>query len=213
MSNVIKQGLRQQQRTLSERITALEQGLAQVLYKINQRFGSLDTGLVEANEKIEALIELLSSTDEVQRVVQRKRLEQAQAQVEREKAALAEGVKEGYLVMADKVGERSLITGRYIDASGKVEEPGHTQLAIPGVALQFKEKLLGQSVGTFLDLPTGGKFELVAIFEVDDAKYKEVMEARAKAQADAAQKAAEVQGNADETQDTAADQGTPVEGK
>lgn len=211
MPNIVKQGARQQVRTLSERITALEQGLAQVLYKINQRFSGIDGGLIETNEQIEALIELTSSIEEVQKVVERRRIERARAQAEREKASLEEGVKEGYLLKAEKAGAKSLIVGRYLDKEGKVEEPGRVQLAMPAVAEQFRDKLMGQAVGTTLDLPSGGKYELTEIYDVDDAKYKALQEAKQKAAQEAAAQAAKAQGDADEAQDTAPEQEQPAE--
>lgn len=201
MTKIVGQGVRATQRTLTERLTELEKGFAQVLFKINQRFSGLDAGLLEANEAIEALVELASSNEEVQRIITRNRIARARAQAAKEKESLEEGVKEGFLTVSEKVGERTLLVGRYSDKDGKVEEPGRVQLAMPAVAEPFRGKLLGQAAGASLDLPTGGKFELLEAYEVDDVKYREVMLAKQKAAQEAATQAAKAQGDADEAKD------------
>lgn len=199
--NVVKQGLRQQQRTLSERITNLEQGLAQVLFKINQRFGGVDQRLATLEEQVEALIEL-GNREDVQQVINDKRIERARAQSAQEKASLEEGVKDGYIVPAEAIGERTILVGRYVDKDGTVEEPGRAQLVMPGIAPQFREKLLTQAAGFKLETPNGGHFEVQEIYEVDEQAHRAFQEAKAKEAAEAATKAAQEQGAADEEQDT-----------
>ncbi len=191
MSGVVKQGIRQQQRSLSERLTSMEQGVMRLTIGVHQWFQENGPKISSLEEQVSALVEL-SGPDEVTRVINERRIERARAQAEVEKKSLEEGVADGYVLPAEKVEEKSLIVGRYFDKEGQVTEPGRAQLVIPGVQPQFKEKLLGASPGIMLDLPDGGKFELLEIYTIDEAKAAEVMAAKQAAAQAAAQAAGEV---------------------
>lgn len=203
--NVVKQGLRQQQRTLSERIANLEQGLAQVLFKINQRFSAVEQKIATAAEVVDALVQL-GSAEDVQQVITDKRVERARAQSAQEKASLDQGVTDGYIIPGEKIGERSILVGRYLDKEGTVEEPGRSQLVMPGIAPQYREKLLTQAAGYKLAIDNGGTFEVQAVYEVDEAKHRAFQEAKAAEATAAAAKAAAEAGNKDEAKDTAPEQ-------
>lgn len=203
--NVVKQGLRQQQRSLSERITALEQGFARVLFSINQRLSAFEQRFAMLTEQIEALVEL-NGIEDVQRIISEKRLERARAASEQEKASLEEGIRDGYVLGAETVGEKSVLVGRYVGKDGGVEQPGRTQLVMPGLKEEFREKLLGQSVGYKLDLPNGSHFDLQEIYNIDEEKAKEVEAAKAQAEASAATKQAADTAARDEQAD--AEEGT-----
>jgi hypothetical protein len=201
MSNgVVKQGLRQQQKGLSERVSGLEQSVARMLFGINQRFQGTDQRLSALEENSEALIEL-NGAEDISRIVQEKRVERARAQAEQEKASLDEGVKDGYVNATQAVGEKSIIVVRYTDKDGKVIEPGRAQLVIPGVQPKFKDQLLGKAVGLKMKLDDGGECELLEIYDVDEDKAREVMEAKQKAATEAAMAAAAEAAKADEKKD------------
>lgn len=199
-NGVVKQGLRQQQRTLSERITGLEQGVARMLFGVNQQFGQAAQRTQTLEEQVEALV-AIAGAEEVQAYITDRRIERARAQAAAEKASLDEGIKDGYVIPAETCGEKSVIVGRYFDDKGTVLEPGRAQLVMPGVQDQFKQQLLGKGTGTRLKLPEGGEYELTEIYEIDEAKAKEVEEAKAKAAAEAAAAQAQAQAQKDEAAD------------
>jgi hypothetical protein len=212
MSQVVKQGLRQVQKGLSERVSNLEQSLAQILFGVNQRFQSGDSKTAALEEQVAALIEL-NGAEDVARIVMEKRTERAKAQSEQEKATLQEGIDAGYVIPADTVAEKSVVVVRYFDKDGGVVEPGRAQLVMPGVIQKYRELLLGKGVGLKMDLDEGGSCELLEIYNVDEDKAKAVMAeraqaAQAKAAADAstATEAAGETAAADEAQADSGDQ-------
>lgn len=188
MSNIVKQGLRQQQKGLSERVSGLEQQLAQILFAVNQRLQQGDQRVMMLEEQVEALKEL-NGTEDVERIVAEHRLMKARAAAEKEKASLDEAIADGYVFAVDTVGDKSVIVVRYTDKDGNVVEPGRQQLVIPGVQPKFRDQLIGKSAGLKMDMEDGGSCELLEIYNVDEAKAKEVMAAKQKAAAEAAQAA------------------------
>jgi hypothetical protein len=183
MSNGLnKPSIRQQQRSLSERLQALEENTVRLLVGINQRFELDDKRLISLEELVEALANL-QGLEEVQEFVDAKRIERARAASAAEKAALDQGIADGYMVVAPVVDEKSLLVLKYTNADGSVIEPGRVQLPAEKVQPQFKDQILGKGVGTIIDLPGGAKCELLEIYGVDEAKHKEVQAAKAAAQA------------------------------
>lgn len=181
MSNngVIKQGIRQVQKGLSERVAGLEQGLGQILFGVNDRFQKQDARLAGLEEKVEALIEL-NGTEEVGKIIAEKRAERAAAQAEQEKATLDQGVADGYVLKADTVAEKSVIVVQYRDPKGEIIPPGRAQLVMPGVDTKYRDKLLNQAVGFKMDLDGGATCELLEVYSVDEEKAKAVMAAKQK---------------------------------
>lgn len=212
MSNGLnKPGLRAQTRSISQRVETIEQNMARFLYAVNQQGQQQGSKIVELQEKVEALMELAGAED-VMSIINEKRVEKARAQAAEEKASLEQGIADGYILAAETIGEKSLLVGRYVAADGTVTEPGRSQLVMPGILPHFREILLGQSVGfKLVDLPEGAHFEVQEIYNVDEAKANEVMQAKQQAQAEAAAKAAEEAAKADETADTGGEQAATEE--
>jgi hypothetical protein len=190
MSNDLnKPSQRTQVRGLTERVTSLEQNVARVLFGVNQRFQGFDQRMSSQEEIVAALVEL-NGVEEIERIINEKRIERARQQAKSEQDSLNEGIADGYIIPVEKVGKKSIIVVRYFDKDGKIIEPGRAQLVMPGVKPDFQEKLLGQSVGLKLDLDGGGWVELMEIYDVDEVKAAEVDAAKQKA---AAEKAADTQ--------------------
>lgn len=180
-----KPGIRQEQRSISSRLSGLEQNFTRFLIGANGRIQNHDERLATGEEKLEALIEL-AGLDEITAVIDRRRVERARAESAQEKGRLEEGVADGYLTTIEKVAERSLVVGRLIDKEGQVIEPGRLQVAVPTIKPEFKSQLLDQAVGVLIDLNNGTKFELLEIYNVDEEKAKAVFEAKQKAAQEAA---------------------------
>lgn len=184
-----EKSLRSQTRSITERLTSLERNLFQFVPGVEAKIGDSDRRLADLEEKIEALIELAGASD-VEQVINRRRVEQARASAAIEKQRLDDGVKEGYILPTEKVGEKSILVGT-ITKDGEVVEPGRFQMTMVKVKPQFKEKLLNQAAGVVVDIENGGKFELTEIYEVDTAKaleiFKQKQEEAQKAAAEAAQ--------------------------
>ena len=199
--SIVKQGLRQQQKSLSERITNLEESLARVLYGVNQRFQAIDQRLALLEETAAALTQI-QGPDDVASFITAERTERAKTQMEQEQTSLEASLRDGYVAKAEVVGERSLIVGQYKKADGTVVEPGRAQLAMPGVAEQFKAQLLGKGAGTVLELPENNTFELLEIYTVDEEKARALVENKATTETSVATAAATAVASADEATDS-----------
>ena len=171
-----------QVKSLSERVTNIEENFARVLFGLNQRFQGVDQRIGVVEEIADAMMDL-HGREEVERQMNENRIVRARAQSEREKATLEQGIAEGYVTLAEKVGEKSIVVGKYLDSVGTVIEPGRAQLVMPRIAPEFREKRLGQAAGTTLDLPDGGKFVLDEAYDIDEKKALEVQAAKASAAA------------------------------
>src|SRR5688572_16819656 len=161
--STMKPSVRQEQKSLSQRVGGLEQNFTRFLVGVQQRLSGGDQRLAQLEEQIAALIEL-NGKDEVVRIIDEGRIARARAEAEVEKGKLDEGIADGYISAAEQIGERSLVVGRVLGPDGKVQEPGRLQLVMPGVQKPFQEKLLNQPVGTTIDLPGGAKFEVQEIY-------------------------------------------------
>jgi hypothetical protein len=184
MSKVIGQGLRQQQKSLNERVSVIEEALSKMMVGVQKRFIELSQSEQDAKDFIEALSRL-SGHEEVQAEVKALRLDRLHVQMNTEKDSMDAGVAAGYILPVAGAGPESAIVGRYIEASGEVQEPGRVQMGMPGIQEEFRAKLMGQGPGTVLDLPNGAKFEVQEVYNIDNDKLAEVQ-----AKADADQKAA-----------------------
>lgn len=188
-NNLNKPSQRAQVRSISDRVSMMEQNMTRFVWAVNQELQGIKQRLGLLEETVAALV-ILAGQDDVNNLVNDRRIEQAREMSDREKASLEEGIADGYVVSALKIDEKSLIVGRYTDAEGKVIEPGRAQLAMPGIAVQFRDQLMGQGVGFKLDMPEGGNFEVLEVYSVDDEKARQVLEEKQKKAAEEAVKAA-----------------------
>lgn len=147
-----------------ERLDILEGDVQRLFSAVNESSMVARQGTAELASLLEAVVELLGAETvdaKVKEIAERKQLEN----LARAEAALAAGLEKGELVKADKVSEVSVIVGKEIDEKGEVIFPGKVQLQTSAIKPEFKEKLLGQGVGTVIDAPRG-KFEVMAIYDV-----------------------------------------------
>lgn len=217
MSNGLnKPSARQAQKSLSDRLTTAEgnidglnQNVARALLGINQRFNEHNGRLITTEELVDALVDI-QGREEVERLVDERRLERAEKLAAQEKGSLDQAISDGYVLAAEVAGEKSVIIGKYLASDGSVIPPGRAQLVMTGVQEQFRNQLLGKGVGTKLDLADGGKFELTEIYEVDDEKYQAFVAAKQAAAVNEAAQAAAAAAS-QETAEEAADDSGPVQ--
>jgi hypothetical protein len=148
-----------------ERIDQLEQDLPKIVMGVNEAVMGQRRGLGELASVVEALTEILGAGTvdaKIKEINERK----VQAQLDKAKAALDEGLAKGDLVKADAVSDKSLIVGREYDKDGNVLPPGRAQITFDGIMPEFQDKLLGQGPGFTVETKNGGKFEVVEVYDV-----------------------------------------------
>lgn len=181
-----------------QRVGAVEQALARSLVSIERRFGENNNRANHLGKVIEAIVEAIGP-EQIQEIVTRRSEEEAKAMEARDLAALQSGIENGFVTPTDIVTEMSLIVGNESDGSGVPVGTGRQQIAFRGVDPQFQAQLLGKGVGTKLETPSNGLFEVVEIYHVDEEKGRIILQA--KAARDAAEQA-QAEAVADEEKDS-----------
>lgn len=187
-------------RSLSERMDAMEQQIARMLFGVNSRLEQDGSRLSNLEEIAEALT-TLNGKQQVAELIQQLRNTRAREKAEAEKKLLEQGVADGYIISAEKVGTNTLLVGRYLDKDGKVVEPGRTQVAYKGVDPRFQQLLLEKTAGEKIDIGEGNSFELLEIYSVDDEKFLQVQEEKRRAAAQEAMDRAAAAAAKDEAND------------
>lgn len=189
--------LRKQTGSLQQQVDELKTAQDNLVKVINQQLGPVPRKLALTEEVIDALMNLSGFTKEdVEIQVKTKREEVAHAEAESSKAALAEGVVNGYLTAAPVVAEKTIIVGTETDPNGKLVEKdgegrhisqGRVEVLFETLNPEMKALLLGKAVGDTVELHTGGKLQLNEVFAFDQEKMREhFTQAMAKTTADAA---------------------------
>lgn len=192
--------LRSKAKGLEQRMKEIETGFAQIITGVDRRFGQVGQMLGQNSELLEALLEHVGA-DAVNDIVERKRMERAEANTAAEKKALEDAMNDGFVTVADAIAEDSFIVGYETLASGKPLGTGRQQVAFESLSEAYKEQLLGKGVGEVVKTPTGGTFEVKEVYKLDKEKGQAVMEERARKQAEEAQQAAEEAAVQDETKE------------
>ncbi len=161
-----------------DRLNQLEKTLPNIISAVNNAFGRMDGQLNSQGEVLEAVVDLLGQ-DSVTLKIKEKRELKATAAMEQEKAALEELVKNGDVVKVEAITEKALIVGREYNPDGTVRHPGRAQVGFQRVDVQFQPSLSGQKAGFMFDLPNGGKFEVVEVYEVVEKPEPKAEETKA----------------------------------
>lgn len=148
-----------------DRLDAVEKTIPDLISAINNSLGGLNQQLNAQGEVLEAVVSLLGQ-ETVQNTIKETRERKATELMEQEKKAMEELKASGAIAASETVTEKSIIVGREFNPDGSVRHPGRAQVPFARVDQNFKEALLGKSVGFVMDLPTGGKFEVVELYEV-----------------------------------------------
>lgn len=194
MAHVQGNGIRAAQRSVSQRVDALEETIARALMGVNQRFQAVERQVGEFREGFAGLIEMEGVSGALDEFINQKRLQAMRNQAAAEKASLDAGIADGYVYAVETVTDKSIIVGRFVDAQGVVQEPGRYQLITPNLGKEYRDLVIGQKVGFVLPMvtdgqPNGTTFNLDEVYEVNEEKYAKVQADKAAA-ADIATRAA-----------------------
>lgn len=157
-----------------ERINNLEQNFERLVPAINNVMTDVSKRLAMTEEMMAACVEVIGLED-VQAALNKNREKAIANQVEQMKSTIDVAVKDGKLVTATAINEKSIIVGVERDTDGKPLVPGRVQVQFANVQPEIKEKLLGKGVGETIptspkdaagkDLPAG-TFEVTEIYDI-----------------------------------------------
>lgn len=159
-----KQGVRARERNALERIGALEQDLGGLFTAVQNAVGELEKRIVTASEVIDAMVRVLGQ-DVVEAAVLSAREERAAEAAVKAKEGLDKALEAGQVVPVDKIEDDSIITGVEYDKDGAEMKPGYVQLSVAGVKPEYKEKMVGQTVGFRFDTADGGSFLVTGVYK------------------------------------------------
>ncbi len=148
-----------------DRLDDLEKTLPQIVSGFQQAANQLQQGLNSLTEIMDAVIEHIGG-DKITKTMSENRVKKAEAMAENDRKALDQALLDGNVAVAEAVSEKSIIVGRELLADGSVKVPGYVQAPYIRIAPEFQEKLKGQKAGVSIELPTGGKFEVTAVYDV-----------------------------------------------
>ncbi len=155
-----------------ERIIALESAVTklitqnqQLVAALNQSLSVLEKRNTTIEEIVDATVTVLGVSD-VQAQVDKARQEKATQQMEIEIQALEAAKAAGSIVLTETIGPKTVIVGREFEADGKVIHPGRVQLFFSQIDPAAVEALNGKTAGTTVDIPSGGKFEILEVYAV-----------------------------------------------
>lgn len=170
---------------LSERLDLIEdaveqqsKGTQQIIVAVNTALGQLGQQGSETREMVDALIQAVG-VDVVQGIMEQNRLNAMKDAAEKTKANIAQAVKDGKLVKADKVSEKTLIVGKETKEDGTEVPPGFAAIGLQQVKKEFREKLTDQSVGFKMETESKGSFEILELYNPVEAPPAAAAEAPA----------------------------------
>jgi hypothetical protein len=149
---------------LSNEVSQMKEVLQNIIPAINKSFGNTNQQVSELIEVVDAVVTTLGR-EVIEQAMVSARKAKAETEAASQKLELDTAVASGKLVSVDKVTDKSVIVGKETNPDGNVRHPGRVQVQYARVEAEFQGKILGQPVGFVLELPTGGKFEIVEIYE------------------------------------------------
>ncbi len=192
-----QQTLRNETRSLSDQVKELKTGQDNIIKVINSQLGPLPRKVDLMEEVVDAVMVLSGFTKtEVENQIKAKRSDIARAEGESAKAALAEGVTNGYLTLIPTITEKTIVVATESDPSGKLVDKdgegrfiheGRIEVLFESLSPDMKTLLNGKSVNEVVDLPSGGKLTLNEVYSFDEEKMRaHFTESMAKVTADTA---------------------------
>jgi hypothetical protein len=158
--------------TALERIERLEKGFQTLLTNqqgllegSNQAFSMTEDRIGALDMLAEAITDILGR-EKVQEAIKLRMETEATERMNKDKAAIENSVSKGNLTPGDGIGEKSVVTGRYIKKSdGKILHPGWQFFTVSQVVPELRSGLMGKKVGETVEAPIG-IFEIQGVYEV-----------------------------------------------
>lgn len=148
-----------------ERLDSVEKTIGNIVGAVNNSFTQISRQLSGITEVLDAVVQTLGA-ENIQKVMEESRRTKAEEAAKAQETALKALLDKGEVKAVEKVSEKSIIVGRDHLADGTLRHPGRVQLMFSEIEPPFRPSFLGQSIGFVLDLPTGGKFEVMELYEV-----------------------------------------------
>lgn len=141
---------RKQVKNALERLDEAEQKLEGFIYAFNQAVVPLAPRIEGMEEVLQAVANIIG-LDKIQNevaLVRKKKLEEKMAA---EKVGIDTALLNGQIVQADKVSDASVIIGAEYDVAGEVKI-ARVQTVAANLRPEYKDKIMGQGVGTEIDV-------------------------------------------------------------
>jgi hypothetical protein len=161
------------QRMMAKKLADLEKKLQTIDKVVQNIVGAVNQGLGQASTQLENVVEVLDAVvkvvgpESIQSVMTAAREAKMEEQIQSEEEALNKLLESGDLMPIDKIAEQSIVVGREFKVDGSLRTR-RAQVPYSRIEPQFQPSFLGQGVGFVLELPNGGKFEVMGIYAIVD---------------------------------------------
>lgn len=157
-------------KSLLERMEAIENAHDLMAQQISQVFSNQNQRMANLGNLIEAIVELTGGPEVVDAKMAEISDRRAVEESKKAKEALEKGIADGQVEAIDAAGPRTLIVGKEKDKDGETVVPGRVQILYESVLKEYQEKLLGQKVGFTFTTKSGGTFEVLEIYKINEVQ-------------------------------------------
>jgi len=148
-----------------ERLANVEKNVQSIWETDQKNFSVIEQRFIEQSEILDALI-TLTGMEQVFEQIKTKRIEKAEADSESKRVALEKALQEGQVVVADAVGDMSILVGTEVDKDGNQLHPVRAQLLFSQIKKELADPLRGKKVGDIIDTPVSSKFTINEIYDI-----------------------------------------------
>lgn len=150
---------------LSGRMDVAEKNIQAMHENYQKNFAIVEQKFNQMEEFIDALITEMG-TDKVFEIIKTKRIEKQEADAAAKKVALEAALKEGQVVVAETVGDTSVIIGTEVDKDGNQLYPTRAQILFAQVKPELAEPMRGKKVGDVVVTPVETRFTINEIYNI-----------------------------------------------
>lgn len=148
-----------------ERVAQLEKTVGAIISGLNNELTRIGRATADISQVIDAVVDVVGQ-QRVQEQLDANQIKAKEEQAKAESEQLAKLLEAGSITTAETASESCLLVGVEYTSDGKPIPPGRLQLAFGQLASeQMKKDCLGKKVGDKIDVPGGGVFEILEIYE------------------------------------------------
>lgn len=146
-----------------QRLDEVEEKIQRILYIMSQGFGTLEGRVGSLDEVLTAVVNCVGR-EPVTEKIKEMRKARFEAEVSKQKDVLGKAVELGIVSKIDQISEESLIIGKENDKDGNPTSD-FVEILYSTLLPEFQEKLLLKTVGTVVETPAKGTFEVLEVYQ------------------------------------------------
>lgn len=150
---------------LKQKVDNAEKNIQSLHENGQKNFAVIEQKFNQMEEFIDALITQVG-TDVIFEIVKTKRIEKQEADAATKKTNLEAALKDGQVVVAEAVGNTSVVIGTEVDKDGNQLYPTRAQILFAQVKPELAEPMRGKKVGDVIVTPVESRFTITEIYNL-----------------------------------------------